>query len=102
MLRIWLCLFTLLFAPVGGFGFMPAVSSGGVCMQSCPDDDEQGQCALDCTDCTCCSHVRPVVLARTNTVIPSPPEPDSTEHDEQQPPSADAGDILHVPIAHLA
>jgi hypothetical protein len=102
VLRIWLCLYALLFAPVGGFGFTPAVSSGGVCMQICPDDDEQGQCAPDCTDCACCSHVQQVVLACSHTLMPSIAEPAPIEHEEQQPPSADVGDILHVPRAHLA
>lgn len=102
MFRIWLCLIALLFAPTGGFGFMPAVSSGVACVQSCPDDDEQGQCAPDCVDCTCCSHVRPVALSRAHSVIPSPAAPHLTEHDERQPPSADLGDILHVPIVPLA
>lgn len=27
------------------------------CAQPCPDDDEKGQCAPDCADCTCCGHV---------------------------------------------
>lgn len=102
MFRIWLCLIALLFAPTGGLGFMPAVSSSEVCVQSCPDDDEQGQCAPDCVDCACCAHVRPVVLTRSHPALPRPAEGDAIEHDERTPLSVDAGDILHVPIVRLA
>ena len=30
-----------------------------VCTDPCQDDDEQGRCAPDCSDCTCCGHSSP-------------------------------------------
>lgn len=102
MLRVWLFLSLLLFAPVGG-GLLPPASSGDVCVQSCRDDDERGQCAPDCIDCVCCSHVRLVVVAPTpSTITSAPRSAPATEHEEDEPPSAEVGDILHVPIAPLA
>lgn len=101
--RTWLCILALLFAPASGFGFMPAVSSGDACVQSCPDDDARGQCAPDCQDCACCAHVHPVVvLARAHVVVQWSAGAPRIAHDERQPPSADVGDILHVPIVPLA
>lgn len=102
MLRTWLCIIALLFASVGGSGFLPAVATGDVCTQSCQDDNERGQCAPDCTDCLCCSHARPVMLACPVTLLLSLPGPVPIEHEEQAPPSVDVGDILHVPILALA
>ena len=69
------------------------------CEQGCVDDDEQGRCADDCTDCGCCFHPRPTV--RTVAVLPSPaalvlaaaPEPPTACS------TAPPGEILHVPIA---
>ncbi|XXF77132.1 hypothetical protein P2318_29370 [Myxococcaceae bacterium GXIMD 01537] len=101
MLRLWLCLFLVLLAPTGG-GVLPAVS-GEVCVENCADDDPRGQCAQDCTDCTCCSHVRTVTaLAPTSTRLPSNLSSSLIEHEEKEPPSADVRDILHVPRAPLA
>jgi hypothetical protein len=39
------------------------------CIEQCADDDENGNCAADCTDCTCCAHPRaasasPQIVAR--------------------------------------
>lgn len=102
MLRVWFFLSFLLFTPVGS-GLLSPASSGEVCMQSCRDDDERGQCAPDCTDCVCCSHVRLVVVAPTPSTVPMASRPlPAAEHEEDEPSSADAGDILHVPIASLA
>ena len=102
VLRFWLFLSILLFAPVGG-GLLPPISSGEVCVQRCQDDDEQGQCAPDCIDCTCCSHVRLVVVAPTVSTVPMAPwSPLTVEHDEDEPSSVKVGDIQHVPIAPLA
>ncbi|NMO19196.1 hypothetical protein HPC49_18560 [Pyxidicoccus fallax] len=104
MLRVWLILCLLLFAPSMG-RLLPVLSdtAGEVCAQSCPDDDERGQCAPDCSDCTCCGHVRsvaaPVALPSLALRVPMPL---LLAHDEDEPASADAGDILHVPIAPLA
>jgi hypothetical protein len=102
VLRLWLCILLVLFAPFGGSGSLLASAVGEVCTQSCPDDDERGQCAPDCDDCLCCVHARPVMIARPATLLPGHPEPVRIERDEQAPPSADVGDILHVPILALA
>jgi hypothetical protein len=101
MFRTWLCL-ALLFASVGGTGSLPTVASGDGCAQNCQDDDERGQCAPDCADCLCCAHARPVMLARSATLLQSLPGSVPIEHEEQTPPFVDAGDILHVPILALA
>lgn len=102
MLRVWFFLSLLLFAPVGG-GLWPSASSGDVCVQSCRDDDERGQCAPDCIDCVCCSHAHQAVVAPTpSTVSWARRAAPAIEHDEDEPPSAEPGDILHVPIAPLA
>ena len=102
MLRLWLFLSLLLFAPVGG-GLSAPASSGDVCVQNCQDDDERGQCAPDCNDCVCCSHARQVVAVPASSTVQwdSRPAP-IAEHEEDEPPSAEVGDILHVPIAPLA
>jgi hypothetical protein len=102
VLRVWFLLGLLLFTPVGG-GLLSPASSGDVCLQSCPDDDESGHCAPDCTDCLCCSHVRLVVVAPLSPAVPMAPRPPpAAEHEEDEPTSVDVGDILHVPIASLA
>ncbi|WP_257455255.1 hypothetical protein [Archangium lipolyticum] len=101
MLRIWFFLSLLLFAPVGG-GLVPPASPGVVCTQRCEDDDERGQCAPDCLDCTCCSHLRQVVLTPTLSSLPRAPRPPPVEHEEDEPTSVEVGDILHIPIVALA
>ncbi|MCY1016877.1 hypothetical protein [Pyxidicoccus sp. MSG2] len=104
MLRIWLCLSLLLFAPSVG-GLLPTLSgtAGEVCAQRCADDDERGQCAPDCADCTCCGHVRSVAAADfAPFLLPHVERPPRFAHDEDAPSSADLGDILHVPIVVLA
>ncbi|REG23700.1 hypothetical protein ATI61_116172 [Archangium gephyra] len=102
VLRVFFLLSLLLLTPAGS-GLLSTASSGDVCMQSCPDDDEHGQCAPDCTDCICCAHVRLVVVAPAlPTVLLAPRPPPVARHEEDEPPSADVGDILHVPIVVLA
>ena len=101
MLRLLLCLLLVLFASVGGSGFPLAAVTGDACEQSCPDDDERGQCAPDCADCTCCVHARTVMLAPSAVLLPGRSGPVLIEHEEQAPPAVDLGDILHVPILAL-
>ncbi|MCE9672310.1 hypothetical protein LY474_31335 [Myxococcus stipitatus] len=104
LLRIWLCLSLLLFAPTGGGLFtVIADATDAVCTQQCPDDDERGQCAPDCADCTCCSHVRTVATpAAAPLLLADLLRREPVTHDEDTPPTVDVGDILHVPIAPLA
>ncbi|QSQ20270.1 hypothetical protein JY651_34110 [Pyxidicoccus parkwayensis] len=104
MLRIWFCLYLLLFAPSVG-GMLPSLpgTQEEVCSQRCADDDERGQCAPDCADCTCCGHVRsvaaPELMPSLGVDVERPPR---FAYDEAMPPSVDVGDIQHVPIAALA
>jgi hypothetical protein len=100
VLRLWLFIGFLLLTPGVG-GVLPLVQ-GDVCEQGCPDDDAWGQCAPDCADCTCCSHVRSVVLVPSATVLLSLPRPTFFAQEEDEPASADVGDILHVPIVRPA
>ncbi|NVJ08958.1 hypothetical protein HUW63_27450 [Myxococcus sp. AM001] len=104
MLRIWLLVCLFLFAPGLG-GLMPTLTGavGEVCTQRCPDDDDQGQCAPDCIDCTCCGHVRSVAAqAPQPPFVLLVPRPLRVAYEKSEPLSADVGDILHVPIAPLA
>ena len=102
VLRVFFLLSLLLCTPAGS-GLLSAASPGDVCMQSCPDDDEHGQCAPDCTDCVCCAHVRRVIVAPVLSTVPlAPRSPPVARHEEDEPASADVGDILHVPIVALA
>jgi hypothetical protein len=101
VLRICFFLALLLFAPMGG-GLWPPAGSAVVCTQRCQDDDEHGQCAPDCLDCTCCSHLRQVVLAPTLAGVPKAPRLPPVEHEEDEPSSVEVGDILHIPIVPLA
>ncbi|RYZ39355.1 MAG: hypothetical protein EOO71_20385 [Myxococcaceae bacterium] len=103
MLRLWLFICLMILAPVGGglaHAFGPAPSE--ICATGCSDDDAHGQCAPTCVDCACCSHVKPLAVA-----VPLPgfvsaaPRPSRITLDAVEPSSADADDILHVPIASL-
>ncbi|MCC6335326.1 MAG: hypothetical protein IT380_15215 [Myxococcales bacterium] len=81
-----------------GSGEVPLFSSAG-CVERCPDDDEQGNCAPDCADCAGCCHVR---LALTTPGSKHPPRVKATRIPERlqaAPLSPEPGDILHVPIA---
>ncbi|NOK19954.1 hypothetical protein [Corallococcus carmarthensis] len=104
MLRLWLFICLMLLAPVGG-GLAHALgpAQAETCLTGCSDDDAQGQCAPTCVDCTCCTHAKPLAVA-----VPLPGLADSRFQDPPltleaaEPSSADADDILHVPIVPLA
>ncbi|WXH28560.1 hypothetical protein WA016_02505 [Myxococcus stipitatus] len=102
--RVWLCLCLLLFAPMeGGLGLALFDSVDTVCEQGCPDDDERGQCAPDCADCTCCGHVRAVAAPTAHPLLwLESYRPELAAQDEDTPASADLDGILHVPRVHLA
>jgi hypothetical protein len=94
----------MLLAPVGG-GVAHVLGPAPVetCATACSDDDEQGQCAPTCADCTCCSHVRPLAVATPRPGLLAPLlRASRLSAETQEPSSADADDILHVPIAPLA
>lgn len=104
MLRLWLILCLVLLAPIGGglaHAFVPAQAEA--CLTGCADDDAQGQCAPTCVDCACCSHVRPLAVAAPLSELEDSPfrEP-PIALEVVEPSSADADDILHVPIVPLA
>lgn len=74
----------------------------GACSQSCPDDDSQGQCAPDCTDCACCTHLRsPVLVVELKLSVPLMGAV-IPERPLLVPQSPEPGDILHVPKTLLA
>ncbi|WP_224360817.1 hypothetical protein [Hyalangium versicolor] len=102
MIRIWLCIIALLCASVGDSVSMPTAAVGSGCTQNCADDDERGQCAPDCTDCLCCVHAHPVMLAAPTALLLSVHATALIEHEQQKPPSVDLDDILHVPRALFA
>ncbi len=78
-------------------------SSGSApCSQPCSDDDPLGDCGADCSDCSCCSHLRlsfAVIEVKAAAATEGEPVP---EHRQREPESPEPGDILHVPIAQLA
>lgn len=105
MLRFWLILCLLVLAPLGG-GLAHALgpAAAETCLTGCSDDDARGQCAPTCADCVCCTHVRPLAVAAVplpglvSALLRGP----RISLDTYEPSSADADDILHVPIAPLA
>jgi hypothetical protein len=67
------------------------------CAERCPDDDAQGNCDADCTDCVCCAHVR-LSFAVAEARAPLPSEAVRVPEQQQaEPESPEPGDILHVP-----
>ncbi len=82
--------------------FLALANSGlasGLCEEACPDDDAQGQCAPDCTDCVCCSHApQPVQLANAAEVAVAAGSPVQVEWTDRALPWVEPGEILHVPI----
>jgi hypothetical protein len=78
-----------------------ALIDAPVCVQNCADDDAQGDCAADCSDCSCCAHQRTpfaAVLPRVFATAAAARIPPGV----QLPPAApEPGDILHVPKTSL-
>ena len=72
------------------------------CQQACPNDDTDGQCAPMCTDCVCCPHQQPVLLACRIVPAPSPPIELAEIRAAIGSPSARSNEILHIPEALLA
>lgn len=86
----------LLLAPATDVG---SLVSGVACVETCPDDDDDGRCPPTCTSCPCTGHARadlrgPVVVAAATAGDPLRPfESDAAS----SPPFV--SDILHVPLA---
>ena len=73
------------------------------CTEQCADDDEQGQCAPECQDCTCCAHHAASVLAvPSGSPLPAPVARQRTEAPTAQPQAAHARKIPHIPRPALA
>lgn len=73
------------------------------CEQSCPDDDADGQCAPDCVDCTCCSHLpNPVSFQEASRPVWEGLKQATVEWSDRVLPMVEPQEILHVPIAVLA
>jgi hypothetical protein len=68
------------------------------CLQPCDDDDADGHCPPDCGDCTCCAHPAPIIPAATRlSVLSVTLQSRYREPAESLPPSADPGEVFHIP-----
>ncbi len=71
-----------------------------VCVETCPDDDDEGRCPADCTDCACC--LTPTVITgapRQIGVLPSlhTAGPACPTHVVAMYSQVDSTEIPHVP-----
>ncbi len=94
MLRVFL-LAVFLFGPAGALA--PIFDGNARCEDTCPDDDERGQCAPDCDDCTCCAHSRPIAVAPSGLRLTAGGSEEAFEGDLLVPPTPYVGEILQVP-----
>ena len=73
------------------------------CIDSCPDDDAQGQCSADCADCVCCSHAPQSAASSCAVQLPlTKPNRVDVEWNERVLPLVEPREILDVPKAFLA
>jgi len=93
---------------VGLASYVALASGGGTsfanaaCSEPCPDDDENGQCPPECSDCTCCLHLPlSLIVAELKTQLSSGSDR-APEQQQAEPESPEPGDILHVPLTALA
>ncbi|MBI2894372.1 MAG: hypothetical protein HYY06_12540 [Deltaproteobacteria bacterium] len=96
LLRRFLCALALALLCVQAAGVTKLFAQES-CQARCPDDDEQGNCPSDCTDCACCGHLQPVASQVAPAIAAPPgaaPEPD---HCAGSPPTADPRGTEHVP-----
>ena len=59
-------LVALLLLVLSSFSTVTQGATRGRCEETCPDDDDQGQCPPGCMDCTCC--LRTTALVRTDAI----------------------------------
>lgn len=83
----------LVVAQVIGSGRLGATE----CRDNCTDDDEDGQCPPTCSDCSCCTHLTPLVTPLLQVVGPAPVTEILIGVEPAIPHSIDPRDILHVP-----
>ena len=67
------------------------------CQERCADDNDDGQCAPGCHDCTCCSGVRVVTPREQAAGAPATPGRRLRPRATLCPASAEPREILHVP-----
>ena len=95
MRRLLVFFFALLVAPTTDFG---SLVTGVACVETCPDDDDQGRCPPVCVSCACVGHAR-ADLPRPATVAASADARDLRPFEADAAPSAPhRPDILHVPL----
>ena len=88
----------LLLLVLSGFSSATLGATRARCEQTCPDDDEQGQCPPGCMDCTCC--VRTTALVRTDSIsfiVYSVEAPSPFVNADLLPPQPDLREVEHVP-----
>jgi hypothetical protein len=66
------------------------------CVEACEDDDAQGRCASDCSDCACCANQRIVVAPAPRAPMLESRRTDVFCVDRAHVPP-DPGEILHIP-----
>jgi hypothetical protein len=96
----------LLVAVVLGLSFqtsgLAALFGDGACTEHCPTDESGGECAPNCSFCSCCSTPK-TVLSRLTPASPIPLiDCVSWPASGQQPAAPDPRAILHVPKLALA
>src|SRR5262245_33935373 len=92
---------TLLAVLGQGTGYFSLAARDTACAQSCPDDDEDGQCPSDCACCSCCPHHPPLVVgAAVRSEVRLVASVEFVER-HSEPPTTVPRDILHVPKSLL-
>lgn len=71
------------------------------CVETCPDDDDQGTCPQIC-DCSCRAPHRVPLATPTKALLPPSDECNYAAGEVEAPPSPDPRALLHVPKALLA
>jgi hypothetical protein len=72
------------------------------CQEGCADDNDDGECAPGCHDCTCCSGARVLTPREQVAVVPPAPGRLLCARPSLIPSSAEPREILHVPKLRTA
>jgi hypothetical protein len=89
-----LALLALVLTQAMGLAF-PAEPDG--CSESCPGEEQNGQCPPDCDWCACCPGAR-LLLAAPLTPPPAPERSEiAPEEPSFSPSTPDPHEIFHVP-----
>jgi hypothetical protein len=100
VLRVLFSVGILLLGPASGASLL--ARTAGICVETCPDDDEQGQCAPGCDDCSCCNHVRTAALKPAGILLETVDTERCLARSTPAPPPVDVRGIRHVPKAFAA